>query len=142
MIVRPWEKGDTEKLLIQDAQEYIRSMVDLNTDFSELSEQGFAWTGEIDGQIMIVSGVQPMWTNRALAWALISKDAGRHFKAIHKAVQSFLIHAPFRRIEANVDIGFKAGHKWMNMLGFEVEGYMKAYRPDGADMILYARVRV
>lgn len=141
MIVRPWEKGDTEKLIIQDAQQYIRSMVDIETDFSELSDDGLAWTGVYNGEIMIVSGVQPIWENRALAWALVSKNAVKCFKSVHKAVYRFLIHAPFRRIEANVDVGFMAGHKWMTMLGFEVEGYMKAYRPDGADMILYSRVR-
>jgi len=40
-----------------------------------------------------------------------------------------------------VDVGFKEGHRWIKMLGFELEGYMKAYRPDGADMLLYARIK-
>jgi RimJ/RimL family protein N-acetyltransferase len=46
-----------------------------------------------------------------------------------------------RRYESTVDVGFKQGHRFMKMLGFEVEGYLKAYRPDGADMVLYARVK-
>lgn len=142
MIVRPWIKGDTDKLVIQDAQEYIRSIVNMDYDFTELSKAGLAWTGEVDGDIMIISGLMPMWENRAIAWALVSKDAGKCFTSIHKAVNNFLIYAPYRRIEANVDVGFKAGHKWIKMLGFEIEGLMKAYRPDGKDMFLYSRVRM
>jgi RimJ/RimL family protein N-acetyltransferase len=56
-------------------------------------------------------------------------------------VVEFLDNAPYRRIEATVDVGFKQGHRWIKMLGFELEGYMRAYRPDGADMLLYARVK-
>lgn len=141
MIVRPWQKGDTDKIMLQNAQSYLRSMVSTDYDFTELAEQGLAWTGDHNGEIIAMGGLIPMWENRALAWTLISENAGKHFKAVHKAVQSFLIHTPYRRIEANVDVGFKAGHRWMKMLGFEVEGLMKAYKPDGADMFLYARIR-
>ena len=86
-------------------------------------------------------GVEPQWENRAIAFALISGAAGPYFWAIHSAVRNFLNSTPYRRIEATVDVGFEQGHRWIKMLGFEIEGYMKAYRPDGADMLLYARVR-
>lgn len=141
MIVRPWQKGDTEKLQIQGAQEYISSIVNVDYDFTELSFHGLAWTGEADDAIVIVAGLVPQWEDRALAWALVSKDAGDHFTSIHRAVKKFLIHCGYRRVEANIDVGFKAGHRWIKMLGFELEGLMKAYRPDGKDMFLYARVR-
>ena len=85
--------------------------------------------------------MEPQWENRATAFALLSDDSGPHFPAIHSAVVEFLDNAPYRRIEATVDVGFKQGHRWIKMLGFELEGYMKAYRPDGADMLLYARVK-
>lgn len=141
MIVRPWKKGDTAKIEIQDAQAYMSTIADLTLDFSELSEKGLAWTGEVNDRVVAVAGLLPQWENRAIAWAVISKHAGPHFRSIHNAVHRFLIHAPFRRIEATVDVGFDDGVRWMKMLGFEIEGYMKAYRPDGADMLLFARVR-
>lgn len=141
MIVRPWEKGDTARIEIQDAQAYMGTMANLDLDFTDLSEQGFAWTGEHDGQVMGVAGLLPQWENRAIAWAVLSKHAGPHFAHIHKAVRRYLVHAPYRRIETTVDIGFPQGVRWMKMLGFELEGYMKAYRPDGEDMLLFARVR-
>ena len=133
--------GDTVKIATQPAQQYLHRIVDVRADFTELANQGLAWTAESEGRILAIAGVEPQWENRAIAFALISGSAGAHFRAIHSAVARFLDSAPYRRIEATVDVGFEQGHRWIKMLGFEIEGYMKAYRPDGADMLLYARVR-
>ena len=141
MIVRTWRRGDTEAVELQSAQQYLRCIVDVRADFTELAEKGLVWTAEHDGAILGIGGVEPQWENRATAFALLSDDSGPHFRAIHSAVFDFLVRAPYRRIEATVDVGFKEGHRWIKMLGFELEGYMKAYRPDGADMLLYARVK-
>ena len=141
MIVRAWRRGDTEAVDLQSAQQYLRCIVDVRADFTELAEKGLVWTVEHDGVILGIGGLEPQWENRATVFALLSDDSGPHFKAIHSAVVEFLDNAPYRRIEATVDVGFKQGHRWVKMLGFELEGYMRAYRPDGADMLLYARVK-
>ena len=40
-----------------------------------------------------------------------------------------------------VDCEFEQGHRWAKMLGFTMEAErMRAYRPDGGDVALYARV--
>lgn len=141
MIVRPWRKGDEKKIVLQAAQRYLR-LDDLeNFDLSAWAEQGYAQTGEVDGEVMAIIGVMPMWPGRAIAWAYISENAGKHFPVIHRHVKKFLDNCGIRRIEATVDVGFPEGCRWMKMLGFEIEGHMKAYRPDGADVLLYARVR-
>lgn len=141
MIVRAWRRGDTEAVELQSAQQYLRCIVDVRADFTELAEQGLVWTVEHDGVILGIGGLEPQWENRATVFALLSDDSGPHFKAIHSAVVEFLDNAPYRRIEATVDVGFKQGHRWVKMLGFELEGYMRAYRPDGADMLIYARIK-
>lgn len=142
MIVRPWEPGDLERLSLQKAQDYLFEIVPSgHIDLSVLVPDGLAWTGEVDGEVMAIGGVEPIWNDRAVAFMFISGKAGPHFRAVHKAVSDFLDNAPFKRIEAYVDVGFKEGGRWMNMLGFGLEGYMRAFRPDGVDMLLYARVR-
>lgn len=113
----------------------------MTADLTDLSEAGLAWTAEHDGQVLAIAGLAPQWENRALAWALVSDNAGAHFKGIHRAVSRFLTVCDFNRVEANVDVGFEAGERWIKLLGFEYEGYLKAYRPDGEDMLLFARVR-
>jgi hypothetical protein len=141
MIVRPWQPGDTRKIDIQESQHYMYGLPEMDADLTPLSDAGMAWTGEADGKIIGIAGFTPQWENRALAWALISESAGLHFVKIHSEVKKMLMQSSFRRIEAHVDVGFQPGARWMKMLDFEPEGYMRAFRPDGADMLLYARIR-
>jgi len=141
MIVRPWKIGDTERIMLQPAQQYTGSIADLSTDLTPLSDQGLAWTVEHDDVVLGIGGLLPQWDNRAIVWALLAANIGHHFPAIHRSVRRFLVASPYRRIEAHVDVGFKEGIRWMKMLGFECEAYMKAFRPDGADMLLFSRVR-
>lgn len=141
MIVRPWEKGDTEKVNIQEAQSYMQGAPEMSADFSALSEIGLAWTFDNDGEILGIAVILPQWENRAVMVALMSENAGPHFHKIHKAALRFVKACGIRRLEAVVDVGFDAGERWVKMLGFRHEGLMKAYRPDGADMNLFARVQ-
>jgi RimJ/RimL family protein N-acetyltransferase len=60
---------------------------------------------------------------------------------IHKAVQRFLEATEFKRVEAFVDSDFEPGHRWIKMLGFEYEGYMKNFSPLGRDCLLYSRIK-
>lgn len=141
MIVRPWEIGDTEKVELQDSQRYVQNLFNLSADLSFFSENDHCFTFEHDGEILAIALCAPLWEGRAEATMLISKDAGKHFKFIHKRIVEIMDNLDYRRYEATVDIGFKEGHRWMKLLGFEIEGYMRKYRPDGADMVLYARVK-
>jgi hypothetical protein len=140
MIVRPWVLGDTAKVSIQQAQAYMGGAPEITADLTSLSESGLAWTFDQDGEILGIAVIAPQWDNRALALVLLAQSAGSHFHKIHRAVHRFLVTCGIRRVEATVDVGFEAGDRWMKMLGFEFEGLMRAYRPDGADMKLYARI--
>jgi hypothetical protein len=51
-----------------------------------------------------------------------------------------LAGADFRRVEATGRVGFDAAHRWFSLLGFDAEGVMRGYGPDGADHVRYARV--
>lgn len=141
MIVRPWEVGDTLKVDIQKDQQYLIGFVDLEEDLTPHSELGWVKTGVFEGEVMFVAGVFPHWENRFEAYLMMSQHAGRCMTSIHRYVKQFLDNFPSRRIETPVDVGFKEGHRWVKMLGFEPEGYMKCYRHDGADMVLYARIK-
>lgn len=86
-------------------------------------------------------GAVEMWAGRAVLWSLLAEDAGRHFVSIHRAVSGFLSACPWRRVEASVDCEFEAGQRWIRLLGFQHEGRMRGYTPDGRDQDLFARVR-
>ena len=73
---------------------------------------------------------------------MVGRDAGPYFVAIHKAVKRFFDVAPFERIEAHVALNFEAGHKWVKMIGFELEvAEKKKYFPDGGSAAAYALVK-
>lgn len=112
---------------------------DRNYGFN-LFRGGPAYSGLVGDQVIACMGLIPMWENRAMAWGLIAAEAGPHFVQITKAVMRTMELHPFRRIEASVKCDFQQGHRWARLLGFEREGTMRCYSPDGGDYDLYARV--
>lgn len=100
-----------------------------------------AKTGFIDGQIVGIAGVVPVWEGRAFAWSYLDVTAALHMLALTRAVRSYLDTLPVNRIEMTVICGFEAGHRWAKMLGFELEApIMREFHP-GVDCSLYARVK-
>jgi hypothetical protein len=106
-----------------------------------LCNSGHAYAALADNRAVAFGGCLELWSDRAYAWMLIGEDAGPHFFTIVRAVAGFLAAAPWRRIEAAVACDFRNGHRLIRMLGFEFEGRMRAYSPDGADHDLYARIK-
>lgn len=122
MRVQPWQVGEV--------------------DASSLAAPyGMAWTALADGEVIACAGLVEMWRGRACAWGLLSADAGRHMTALTREIRSRLDGVAFRRIEIAVAAGFVAGARWARLLGFEVEGYARAYLPGGCDAVLFARVK-
>ena len=141
MIVRVPRNDDLKKIDLQESQKYIEPFIDYDADLQAAGEANQAWTFEENNEILAIVGLEPQWEGRAVAWTFISQHAGKHFPMIHKVITAIMDNSGFKRIETTVDVGFKQGHRWMKMMGFEVEGLMRAYRPDGGDMFLYARIK-
>lgn len=105
---------------------------------------GWWWTGTIDGAVVGCAGVMPRWLGCATAVAMLGEIPPTAWVRVTGLVRHVLreVHRHgYRRVEASVEDGFDAGHRWAAALGFEREGLMRAYAPDGADCWLYARVR-
>jgi hypothetical protein len=130
-------------LELQQAQRYFVGDISSEAYGRMLAQSPYSFSAVDGDRVIGCSGCVEIWDNRAMAWALISKDAGRHMVGVHKAVSGFLAGAKWRRIEASVDVGFAAGERWLKMLGFvcETPKPMRAYRPDGGDCYLYARTK-
>ena len=95
----------------------------------------------VDGDVVFASaGFIPQWDNRALAWALISAEVGQHMVALTRGVRRALTLHHYRRVETSVACDFEQAHRWAKMLGFEREGRMRAFTPEGQDCDLYARI--
>lgn len=131
-------------LVLQDAQEYFGAEINRAGYGEYLRDAGQAFTALVGDTVLGCGGCVEIWPDRAQIWALISKDAGRHMIGIHRAVEGFLKQAKWRRIEAAVDVGFDEGLRWLELLGFCNEtphAPLRAYRPNGGDSYLFARVK-
>lgn len=96
----------------------------------------------VNDRLMMCAGVQEYWRNRGEAWAVLDPLCRRDFLAIHNVVKRFFDICPITRIEAAVDVDFKPGHRWVKLLGFDLDAkVLKNYLPDGKDVSLYSRVR-
>lgn len=142
MIFEPFRPEHLEQLTLQPAQAYLRAYAAQNVDAIRVAAGHPAYTGRVGDRVVACAGIIPVWDNRAAAWAWLGDTARHHLVPITRAIVRFLDMQPCRRVEISVDRDFVQAHRWARMLGFHLEaGRMRAYRPDGGDCSLYARVR-
>ncbi len=141
MNVVPFKAEHLLSMQLQRSQNGLKPFI--TEEYAHMLEGQFAFTAvSDDDEVVAVGGVTELWENRALAWTFIDSRAGKHFVALHKIVKDLLDIVPYRRIEAETSCGFTPGHRWLRMLGFQLEAEcMKAFQPDGGDSALYAKVK-
>lgn len=139
--VVPYRAAHLEHLLLQPAQAYLQPL--LATDYAQALEGAGAFSALVGARVIGCGGIHVIHPRRGLAWALVARDAGAHFVAIHRAVLQRLEGCPLGRVEAHIDRDFAAAQRWARLLGFvnETPQGMRAFTPDGRDCDLYARVR-
>lgn len=138
--VEPFKAEHLATLELQEAQSVFADKY--NPAYGKaLEECGGSYTGFADGRPVICAGLIEQWEGRALAWALVSSDAGRHFVHVTRIIRRAIEMSQFRRIEAHVDCEFYQGIRWAEMLGFEVEARMRRFMADGRDAFLYVRFK-
>ncbi|MFP3799439.1 GNAT family N-acetyltransferase [Paraburkholderia sp. SIMBA_027] len=106
-----------------------------------IANTGVAWAVVEDGAAIACGGIAEAWADRAIAWSMITPRAFQHFRHLHRVVKRVFDESPWARIEIDVRADHAAGRRWAEHLGFTIEGIRRKYTPDGADMILYARVK-
>lgn len=98
------------------------------------------WAGE---RCIGCCGIVEVWSHRAIAWAVLSRDCGRRMLEITRHARAALDLHPCHRIETAVFSDFPAGRRWAELLGFYLETPepMRHYDDNGRSAWLYARVR-
>jgi RimJ/RimL family protein N-acetyltransferase len=137
MIVAPFHASDLCEMRLQPSQ--AGELVHLDPSALELLAGGLAFTGRIDGRPVACAGIVPSAYGSGAMWAFLAADAGPYMLRLTRAGLRMLEIARLRRVEANVPADFVAGCRWLPILGFELEGLMRKYGPDGSDHYRYAR---
>ncbi|MFY9350663.1 MAG: hypothetical protein WBL20_07740 [Sphingobium sp.] len=113
----------------------------LRANLATMAAKGRAFTLRTDGRILAVMGVLAVHDQCGTAWALMAPGCWGHMGALTRIVRDYLDGLPFRRIDMLVRAEFAPGHRWATRLGFAREGLLRAWRPDGGDMVMHARIR-
>lgn len=139
----PYEPEHLAQIKVQPAQELWRDCLILD-GFAESLANGMSWTGLVAGVPVGCAGFTPHWEGRVTAWALFGVVPKMAWPAIVKKIRrefrSSLQSHGRHRVEITVPAGFGPGCRLALMLGFAVEGKMRAYGPDGSDHLLYAQI--
>lgn len=141
VVVALYAPEHLKALKLQPAQAFCGSQI--TAEVLEGLQDVEAYTALIDGEPIAIAGLIELWPGRAMAWSFLGEKAGPHMLALTRVIGRFLKMCEHARIEAYVDPTFEAGHRWMELLGFEREtpGAMRRFTPDGRDQTLYARVK-
>lgn len=95
------------------------------------------------GEVYAATGLAPIWDGVAEAWFIPSKLLDRRkisvIRVVRKELESAIVRLKLRRVQAVVRSDFGDAHKLANWLGFENEGLMRRYGPDGFDYERYAK---
>lgn len=93
-----------------------------------------------DGMPVAAGGTIELWANRHMGWTMLPITSAPHMTAVTREARRRLA-AVKGRIEMTVLLSFDAGHRWAELLGFEVETpVLRHYGPDGADFVGYVRI--
>jgi len=139
MIFRSIREDDIDKLMIQERQAHFMLYAD-DSYRKALVNSTTSCVAEHAGRIIAIVGLTPLGDGRASAWTLLSKDARHHMLSLTRRVRKFLDDFPYRRMEAQTDVGFDAAERWLEILNFEKECVMKSYTTRG-DATLWARIK-
>lgn len=145
LVVTPFDPADLAGLVPQHAQALEAvGVADWRAMAACAASQGPAWTGRLGGRVIGCAGVALLWPGRAHAWCWLACDIPiTAWPAIHRAVMRRLAQLPalgIRRLEAEAAFDFRAGNRWLRMLGFQDEGLARAFSPCGRDFVRYARI--
>lgn len=127
---------------LQPAQAALRATLTEEVVGNLVRSRGIAITDR--RRVLACAGLAPHWPGRSTGWALLSAGIGpNRFIAVHRLIAAALDRHETRhpgRIEIQIDPDHAAALRWATILGFDVEGRLRRYLPDGRDMILMARI--
>jgi len=140
---RPMVPDDLPRLgTLQEAEAYLGPQLGDAGYAEDLCAVGFAWTGVHGVRVVACGGVVAQTAWRGYAWMLIGAVPRAAWLAILRKSLDVIRRAHvagLRRIAAEVDLMFAAGHRFALMLGFEPEGITRWVGPFDKPFVSYSR---
>lgn len=136
----PFKKEHLEPLAKQSINSYLPEWV--RDGHADKVEKTLAFTGFVNGEVMVCGGIAHLWAGRGELWSIFSETSKINFLPTFRGIQKFLDNVPYARIETAIPCDFAIGHRRARLLGFELEcERARHYLPNGNDCSLYARIK-
>ena len=108
-------------------------------------KHGPAFAGILpSGEILAAAGISIQYPGVGDAWAapsgLVSEYPLLYARTIRRFFAKIVKEHSLRRVQTVVDPRYPSFLRWIDWLGFEVEGIMRRASFDGTDLFLYAKV--
>lgn len=141
MEVVKFEKEHINGLRVHEYMKHIENSFD--DEYGDTLAAFPSYTAIVNGEVIACAGMVQTGVYRWQAWALMSEKTKDYMIPITRAMNHYISYLNTPRIETHVRSDFKAGQRWMKMLGFNCETPepMKNWGDDGYDYYLYARVK-
>jgi RimJ/RimL family protein N-acetyltransferase len=125
-----------------DLLEVLENPLDAEARWEYVSNQPGV-TVRNDGVIVGVGGINWYWEGVGEAWVILAKDAKpvTAYRSILRMFKSLLKNHEWRRVQAVVRASWTKANRMAERLGFQREGLMKNYCPNGEDAVMYAIVK-
>lgn len=101
-------------------------------------------TGVANGYPLFILGFQIPWPGFAEAWAVFDQAVDQFpntWRVFRNCFELIVADSGLRRVQAHVDPNFAESVRIVQHLGFELEGVLRHWFPDGRTAHLYGRVR-
>jgi hypothetical protein len=134
------------RIATQEDLEYARlnPVEDAVKGYPHLDLNGYALAATVDGKVVGVGGVIPMWDGVGEGWFILTKDVldckVEIILIIHKVMKRMFEDLKLWRLQAHTRADFPKAIELLEHLGFVQEGYMRKYLPDKTDAYLYSKV--
>ncbi|MEE8206861.1 MAG: hypothetical protein V3T82_07920 [Nitrospinaceae bacterium] len=130
---------------MQESQKYVE-ILSSDPEYGEKCQKSeLAWTGFNDGEIIGAAGILRQDKHIGQCWMVLSDQIPmRAWPVLVKKMKSVIDQAHDRgmwRLWSSVLIGFWAGERFIQKLGFNCEGVMQHYGADGSHHALYAKIK-
>lgn len=91
-----------------------------------------------------IAGSYRQWAGSSQLWAVFDAESERYPIALRRACLQLISYAVAKqelyRVSLTVKSEYTKGNRFAHSLGFDFEGKMLAFLPDGSDANLYARL--
>jgi len=129
----------------QEDFDYIRQnpVEDALRFYPPIKVDGPAKAGLYNGVLLGCGGVVEFWPGCGEGWIAMSRNCMEYsipaFYCVKKITDGFMTDLKLKRLQATARVDFPKAKYLLEALGFECEGIMKNYLPDGADAYIYAK---